>query len=651
MYKLRVWAVAFLLFSCDRAMAAAGDTTVVPVFQNQVIITNPNTGSNPYHQWGVFPGQSVSYNKVLMYLTFECPNNMDCAEWDYLDPISIRRINGVNGDTLNWEIARFITPYGLYWTAGSSFKHGWYYDITDFASLLHDSVEIEYNHTGFEGTSRGWKININFIIIEGTPEREIKNITRIYSGGYAYNSNTETNLSAQSVTFGSNTQEARIKIIQSGHGMDQPENCSEFCPKERWVKYDGNTVNQRIMWRECGFNSLFPQAGTWLYDRGNWCPGASVRYDDIDLHNVNAGSNHTFDIDMEAVGAGSYGTQVITAYVIEYGASNYTTEVSLEGILAPSKEYEATRINPICAEPKIVIKNNGTNALTSLDIVYGVQGGVQSTYQWTGNLPYLGVDTVVITQPVNWTSGSNIFQVDLQNPNGSTDQFIHNNYGAGIFADPPVLNYNTIVIVFQTNNAPSENHYRFINLTTGTIVSQKTGFINPASTYRDTINLSSGHCYRFEFYDDGPPPSSNPLNNDGLNWWANPSDGAGSVKFTMLTSPIPIKAFESDFGNKFYFEFMCKFPLSITTTEGENISMIIAPNPSAEGIFNIDYTLPDKQGILEVYNMIGLKVAAEPVRQQYGQMKLNLQNLPKGMYIIKMTSANKLVQTQRIISQ
>jgi hypothetical protein len=646
-------ALLTLLVCSVKGFAAPGDTTVVHAYVNQEIVTD-GSGSNKYYHWGEFPAASMNYSKVIMYLTFQCPDVMECAEWDYLDPISIARPAGVNSTPINWEFARFITPYGNSWqgVAGDNFKHGWYYDVTDFSTLLHDSVEIEYNHTGYETNTRGWKINIYFYCIEGTPARDIKNISRIYQGGFGYNSNIETTggLTAQSVTFGPNTNEARVKIIQSGHGFDT-ENCSEFCPKNRYLKYDGTQVNQRLMWRECGFNSLFPQGGTWLYDRGNWCPGASVKYDDIEFHTVTPSTTHTFDIDMEAVGAGGYGTQAITAYVIEYGTPNFTTDVSLEAIISPSNEYESSRMNPICGEPVIVIRNNGTAPLTSLNVVYGVPGGVQSTYQWTGNLPFLGIDTVRITQAVNWSPNSNVFQVSLQSPNGTTDQEPTNNYGAGSFTTPPVILTNSFYVDFKSNNAPTENHYRIMDITDGTLTLEKPTFSIPNHNYYDTVQLVSGHCYSFEFYDDGPTPVSNPLPNDGLNWWANTADGAGYVMLRRTSNGVPVKTFGADFGTKFIYQFTCQFPLAVTETENQEISMIVSPNPSTTGNFNVSYTLPEKGAMLEVYNMVGMKVSSERLNETSGQTTVSLDQLPKGLYIIKVVTPGNLVHSERVISR
>lgn len=638
-----------LLLACSvKGFAAPGDTTVIPVFQDQVIVTD-GSGNNPYNTWAEFPSTANTYGKVYMYLTYQCPNTMDCAEWDYLDPIKIRRAGGVNATDLDLEFARFITPYGLYWLQGSTWKHGWYYEVTDFSTLLHDSVEIQYNHSGYETNTRGWKINVTFFFVEGTPERNVLNITKLYQGGYGYNNTFETNVADVTGTYGANTSESRIKIIQSGHGMND-QNCSEFCPKQRTLQYNGNTIDQRYMWRMCGFNSLYPQAGTWLYDRGNWCPGASVDYENFDQHGVTGGSNWTVDVDMESAGAANFGNQVISAYMVEYGAPNFTTDVALESILAPSSEYESSRINPICSGPVLVIKNSGSAPLTSLNIVYGCAGGTQSTYQWTGNLAFLETDTVKITQPVNW-SNSNVFQVDLQQPNGTTDQNDYNNFGTSPFTPPPTYNATSIYVDFKTNLVPSENHYQFIDLTTGTTVSNKPTFTAPNTSHKDTISMIAGHCYSFEFFDDGPSDPNNDLPNDGLNWWANPNDGSGSIALRRTSNGVAYKTFGADFGTKFYYQFMCMFPLSVTEMQNQQISMIVAPNPSATGNFNVSYTLPEKGAMLEVYNMVGMKVYTEQLNDTTGETTVSLGELPKGMYVIKVVTPNRLVHSERVISR
>jgi hypothetical protein len=261
------------------------------------------------------------------------------------------------------------------------------------------------------------------------------------------------------------------------------------------------------------------------------------------------------------------------------------------------------------------------------------------------------VDTVKITYGVNWTPNVNVFQVQLQNPNGQADQNTVNNFGISPFTTPPVLNVDGIMISFQTNKAPGENHYKLTDLTTGVVLSEKNNFQNQLFTYRDTIPTIVGHCYRFEFFDDGPPPSANPLNNDGLNWWANPDDGAGSVRISSNVSILPLKTFQSDFGTKFYWEFMCRFPLGITGTETKDVVMMVYPNPSSDGQFTVDYTLPGKEGKLEVYNMIGAKVTTQVLNSTSGSTQVSLKGMAKGYYLIKVTTPDKLVKTHKVAYQ
>lgn len=636
-----------LLCCFSSAIASPGDTVVVSSFVNKTIVTNPSAGNNRYSEWTKFPSTGATqYQKIYAYLTFECPDNMDCAEWDYLDPIYIDSVGGKNGTALNWEIARFITPYGLYWKQGSNWKHGWYYDVTDFVNQLQDSVLISYNHSGYEGTSRGWKINLTFYMVEGTPARNVLNVTRLKQGGYRYDDSIEIKyLTPVPVTLGAQTQQARIKIIQSGHGMDT-DNCSEFCPKQRTVKVDGNTVNQRLMWRECGFNSLFPQAGTWLYDRGNWCPGAEVKYDHIELAGIAPGSSHTVDIDMETVPAANHGNQVITAYMVEYGAANFTTDASLESIVSPSKEYEYTRVNPICDEPKIVIKNNGSAPLTSLTIKYGAVGGTKSTHQWTGNLAYLQADTVVLTAPMVWGT-NNTFEVQLEQPNAGTDENTTNDRAVTTYTNPPAFPDNKIIVRLVTNKNASENRFLLRNITTGQIAFQRNS-LNNQTTYRDTIALDAGHCYSFEIYDDGPAPDGLP--NDGLAWWANAAEGSGTLAL-LKANGIPFKNFAPDFGTKILYQFMAQFPLSAANVNLMQAAINVMPNPSADGMFTLEYAKLDAQATVEVYTIAGVKVYTQALKAGSGVLSIDLSRQPKGMYILKVASAGLVQNTQKLIIQ
>ena len=68
--------------------------------------------------------------------------------------------------------------------------------------------------------------------------------------------------------------QAMLKMTTTGHGFDNNASAAEFKPIDYFVKVDGTLTHTQYNWDEdCGENPIFPQGGTWIYDRANWCPG------------------------------------------------------------------------------------------------------------------------------------------------------------------------------------------------------------------------------------------------------------------------------------------------------------------------------------------------------------------------------------------
>ena len=126
------------------------------------------------------------------------------------------------------------------------------------------------------------------------------------------------------------------------------------------------------MWRStCDFNPLFPQGGTWIYSRANWCPGAEVSPYEYDLSSYLPDDSITVDYDMQSYiwnGQGSTPNYRIEGYLFEYQPASFTNDASIEDIVAPNNIKYYARYNPMVGKPIIVIKNTGKDTLKSLDI-------------------------------------------------------------------------------------------------------------------------------------------------------------------------------------------------------------------------------------------------------------------------------------------
>ncbi len=387
--------VCFVLLFLISAASPAAELRHVISHKQVKVITDPTKGSNSYPRWTEFPSKDVEYRRVVLYVTYQCPDGLKCGEWDYIDGVYLRRLGEEANPSSDIEIARMISPYGARFDSTWSFT--WHVDITDYSLFLHDSVEVDFLHTGYESnTDRGWLITLDFAITEGPPPMKCLGFDSLWQGSIPYGDTArpiEQILAPRTFTSPENAAVARFRIVQTGHGMDDVENCAEFCNKYRRVLFDDQLVDQRSLWRECGTNPLYPQAGTWIFDRANWCPGEIVQPDLYDLATA-PGQTHKIDIDMEPYINNSKPTAnyFIHSHLFHYSAPWAMNDASIAEIVIPSTLDEYSRLNPACANPLIVIKNNGSEILRSLTIGYGHGMPPQYSYQWTGQSWPAGID-------------------------------------------------------------------------------------------------------------------------------------------------------------------------------------------------------------------------------------------------------------------
>ncbi|MEK0421230.1 MAG: T9SS C-terminal target domain-containing protein [Bacteroidetes bacterium] len=631
--------------------AKPGDTTRVVTHNKVVIKTNPGAGNTKYYGWGTFPKTGTKYQKAFAELTFKCAPGLKCGEWDYLNYIYLCNRRGAENDSLGWEIMRFITPYGFYWD--QNWNHTWVFDITDFAHLLHDSVQIMYQHTGYEANhDRGWEISLKFNLVEGTPWRDVKNITRFYTRSVGYGNDTlfDKNVPEDTFTLGEETDLMRFKILQTGHGMDKPENCAEFCPKRRYIVLDGAVADESWVWRDdCGENPVFPQAGTWLYDRAGWCPGAEVREYNLDIA-ATPGSTHRMDLDMESYKTTSGGANyMLSTYLVEYGKPNYNLDVVVEDIISPNAELRYKRVNPSCGSPKIIVRNRGGSAAQSIDFLYGMDGLQQKHYRWNGNLKPGQWDTLDLPPDFARNNSGGTFKVNVAWVNNRPDDNPSNNTATVFTGNLPPLLPNKFVLYCSTNSAPTENSWEIRDMFGKTVKARKK-YPTANMVYRDTIDLPEG-CYTLDFQDTGAANPNYMLNEDGLQWWANTADGNGFLQIRSLTNSI-LQRFGADFGSSIRFAFTVG---KISDPAVPLAQISIRPNPAKDYLM-LDFSSYKPEDLNDVCHIVihdirGRKVMEQNIDIHRNSMPgLNISALSTGIYHLKLTYKETVI-SQKLIKQ
>ena len=525
-------------------------------------------------------------------------------------------------DNIRYELARYITPYGIGLSLGSGFT--WVYDVSDYRHLLHDSVHLS-------GGNWQEQLEMTFVFIKGTPPREVKKIENLWNGDPAYGTSTsiENFLSPKKVKMDPNGSNWRIKMRTTGHGFGGTDDCAEFCPRLHSMDVNGVTRFADTMFRyDCSLNPVYPQGGTWIYSRSNWCPGSSVKTYDYELTPyVKAGDSVTLDYNVQPYtwnGVGTTPYYDIETQLVTYGPPNFKTDAAVDDIIAPSNADIYKRMNPVCGGPKIRIKNNGSDPLTSLDISYGVEGTTPYQFHWTGNLNFLDTQTVNLPD-MNWTGASNIFKVSLSNPNGGTDDYPADDVMSTYYTLPPSL-ASQFIIIFHSNNDPADNSYTLKNAYGGVILN-RSGF-SANTTYRDTMNLKDG-CYTLELTD---------LGGDGLDWWGNPAQGSGYFDIRKIKGGY-YEQFGTDFGSQIYYQFTVgSFANGIADTKQPVINMAVYPNPN-DGNFNISIGLPQREKItISVLDAFGREVLTQHEEMDQGDIPLQLNTVAKGWYIVKLST-------------
>ncbi len=457
-----------------------------------------------------------------------------------------------------WEIMRYITPYGNPTADGNILSDGgtftWVFDVSDFLPILSGPVYI-YAPNGQED------LELTFDFIQGTPERDVIRIEKLWDkSGITYDSLIEErHLTPYDINFAENEKSAKLKIYQTGHGFGgTPDNCAEFCRKEAYVRIDGEQRYSRFIWKECGDNPLYPQGGTWLVDRTNWCPGDVVPSHDYELTDyITPGGTHTIDYDMERYtevwtpggpGSNTRPNWVVRGFLVTYGLNSFTKDAAIIDIITPTDKDEYDRFNPVCSNPVIKVRNTGSADITSIDFEYGTNGNYSLSHTWNGSIVFTEEQLVELPFEMIEAGDENTFNVRISGVNGGADDYTGNNNASSRFLKTPDY-FSDLVLEVRTNNWDifgelSPYSYWLVDAA-GKRVHERMQTENN-TVYLDTVNLENG-CYSFQLINEL---------GYGMGYWVLRQQyglNNGSAQFTSRGRLL--QRFKTDFGNGIFHQF------------------------------------------------------------------------------------------------
>ena len=518
------------------------------------------------------------------------------------------------------ELLSLVTPYGIGLDLGAD-GVAWYFDVTDFYPALKGNRGLKMTRGG------EWQedIDIQFLFVHGTPTREVLDFRQIWKVDHSSYADIQANkvYEPRTLELPNGTQNAKIRSAITGHGQQ-----GEFEVRQHTLNINNGAQNNTWeVWMKCAENPIYPQGGTWVYDRAGWCPGMPTLLKEWNVTNFI--SNNEIDVDYSVAYAPGDSRYIVNHQIVAYGTNNFATDARIVTVEAPNKEISFGRINPTCYEPKILVQNNGTNALTTMEITYKINNGTPATFSWTGSISFLEEESISLPVPAGfWNSavnnGPNKFSVTITAVNGSADEYAHNNSYHSNFEVVDIMQPEFILEV-KTNSKAFQNKYRIEDLN-GNVILERDNLANN-TTYSDTLRLTAG-CYKYYIQDSGE---------NGINWWAN-QDGAGYMRLKKLTGGL-IKNMEGDFGASYTYEF------SVTQSASLENQTIYAPTYNVSPIPASDFITIDIKGNEEgkymIFNAQGQQMKSGTLVNLKADPTISIRTWDKGMYFIHFNTENQ----------
>ena len=533
---------SLMIISLLKLFSAIGDTLVV-----QTLTFDDIEKRRDVFQ---FPDDNRTWEKILMYKTLKCDeqtkqDSFPCGEWDYCN---FTLLYIPQEDTLEvFELENYVTPYGIGLDLNGDCGWTYIYDVTDYAPLFKGKLDISSG-------SQSELIDLKFIFIEGTPPRDVFSVKNLYPrGNYKYEDLADDKvLQPFKLVLDPKASGYKLRARISGHGHFGPRNCCEWESKTHTYYANEDVLFRWIVWKNCGDNPIYPQGGTWQFDRAGWCPGTAVDTHDFELTNkVNSGDTLLFDYGIEPYSDNGEKEGMFREchQLFSYGKPNFKINAEVYDIVAPSDKDSYSRLNPICANPEIVIRNDGKYPLKTLTIEYGLKSGKKRIYHWFGNLEFLKTENIILPN-IEWESPDSIFVVEISRPNAQTDEYPHNDRMTSVVKRPQILPNRFYLHIEAQGLGRARDNAFTISDAVGRILYEKEEF-SDNEIYEKLIELPAG-CYELKIID---------RKEDGMikQWWyrsSHPELVGKNGKIEILDKDKnPIKRLKYDFAESEIFRF------------------------------------------------------------------------------------------------
>lgn len=556
---------------------------------------------------------------------------VDIIQADVEGTIEIQSLQYYAKQDARFELLSLVTPYGngLDLTpAGKTFT----FDVTDFGPVLKGRRKLSVE---FGGENQE-ELDIEFWFITGTPERDVLDIQPIWpqARGYFNEIQSDLRFEPRQVSLMPFATHYKVRSAITGH-----EQNGEFVSRQHYINVKGGSQEFLFdVWKSCSRNPIYPQGGTWIFDRAGWCPGMATDVHEFSLDGfVEPGETVEFDygVNGPAMGSANY---LVNNLLVTYGAFNFNLDASIESIVRPNNTHvEYARINPACNTPTILVKNSGEELIESVKISYGTAPWNAETYFWVGDIePQASVEIVLPQPPAGFWQEGGLFTATIVEVNGVADGNSENNVMQSTFDQARVYDYVDPVQLRVATNATGGDYFYTIKDGAGAVVLLRNN-MSSNTVYTDDLMFPNG-CYTLNFRDSGE---------DGLSFWLFPENGNGSLRIQRKLpngNAVTVYSFEPDFGAGVQYDFHIGALISATEETDQAFQLFSTyPNPTMDEL-KIDLLGFEGQELtFKLVDLNGRTMFTKTYRSESGNAttEIDLSKLAPGMYVLHGTDGQR----------
>lgn len=202
--------------------------------------------------------------------------------------------------------------------------------------------------------------------------------------------------------------------------------------------------------------------------------------------------------------------QVPTAELYSLGGSCLSASGMNNAGILKYTGFEGTFCGNVTFKPSIQFQNLGTEPMTSATISLLLNGDVEETVDWSGDLGTFGIDEFEFSEIT--ISDATDLAIAIVNVNGTTDDDMTNN---GYVTDvmPSIsVDQNSLVLEFFTDEYPGESYWELRDANGNAFYTggnslvvggaeNNTSYTQALTLYNEEIPLPGDGCYEFIMYD------------------------------------------------------------------------------------------------------------------------------------------------------